>query len=917
MEDAFPQEARAFDRLPPSVIENILYAVDANTFASLALLSQKWRQVSESKALYAHHLSQCPSFLWSRAVLAPPTEADELSSLKRQFVEEIRRNAFDVFLRPRKTLVRLISSSMSSSTAFPQGEVFRFSFSANGHMALCISSSRIVVLEVAADPVSVKHELQTRRRPLGATILDDGSLLAVVSESYKVNIYKLTNNEAKRIQTITLNDAPRDLIFSPTGSVLALSFEDNIEVHAIGEETLATERRAARCTRVDALQFTPDGSMVLGSSVDHEIDGIVTITAPFYTETGTDASPEEVQMRMWTTQILFPELARGFTHACLISEHYEGDDSWILGYDIQLAAFRAIQVNRMDAGGVYFSSPFLTDESREMMPTMFPSIDEAGELAALGFQDSEVWLYGLPKRLDVVPTNTAPESTQNTTTRFGGVHHCAGSEMPRDNLAQLDKIIQQSKLLVRGRRVTDLQGITSTRWVHSASSIKPWRRLVSVAPGGVRPQLFGEEDVPVDGGRVLILDFERSTTNGEEFELDIEVGETPPKMLQEPDSSLDTEVELQRRRTRLVRHDTDATVAGLRTRQSTRVPSIPVLDPQRHDSLIPATTGSGPNSNGVVDIPYDNTQPRSQEVLHRAATAAASTRGRYDPRYRSTPSGRYVPHESDADNWVPPPPPYQREPDGPLPDHLRQTLMPNVSGAGDFPNRPSSQNFLQLPSSPVQRAQTARVPRTNPSDRPRPQSAIIQRLGTITGNLRAGRARRDSSAAGDALGQESLDIPPVPAIPAAQAATALPPLPAHLVAARPSTASPVVPITTGHIPFLQPLPTLTVQPAQPRQQADPPIPPLGATLLGENYFSYASSSPNLLHIPQPHGNALDLSAEDEEIPARQRSFRRRVSTEPTSLPPPENEEWRRRIEDWNEHTIRERGRKRKNKCLVM
>ncbi|KAJ5523251.1 hypothetical protein N7513_012795 [Penicillium frequentans] len=913
MEDSSPSKVCAFARLPCSVIEYILYVADANTFASLVLLNHQWRHISESSALYAHHLSKCPSFLWSCGALAPPGEMDSLSDLKRQFIEEVRRNAFDVFLRPRKTLVRLISSSMSSSTAFPQGEVFRFSFSANGHMVLCISSSRIVVLELAGDPVSVKHELQTRRRPLGATILDDGSLLAVLSESYRVNIYRLSDGQAKRVQSIIVNDAPRDLKFSPTGSVLALSFEDSIEVHAVGEETLTTERRAARCLRVDALSFTPDGSMLLGSSVDYVTDGIVTITAPFYTETGTDASPEEVQMRMWTTQILFPEMARGLTHACLISEHDEGDDSWILVYDVQLAAFRAIRVNNVDAGGVYFSSPFLAEESREMLPAMLPTIDDTGELAALGFQDSEVWLYGVPKRLDVAPTDPAPDGTSRIITRMGGVHHYSSSETPRDNLVQLEKLVQQSKALIRGRRVTDMHGITSTRWVHSAPSIKPKRRLVSVAPGGVRPQLFGEEDVPVDGGRILLLDFERSTTDGEEIEFDIEVGETSPTMLLEPDSSLDTEVELQRRRTRLVRNDTDATGTGLRPRPSTR--TVPVLDRQRPMSLAIPTLPNGVNSNGVVDVPYDNQQPRSGETLHRAATATASTRGRYDPRYRSTPNHRYVPHESDADNWVPPPPPYKREPDSPLPDHLQQTLMPGLSTppTPDIPHhhRDLSTPNISIPSNnQVQRAQTARVSRQSPTDRPRPQSAIIQRLGTITGTIRSGRSRRGSSAALEALNQDQqLNVPPVPE---------LPPLPAHLTAARPSTAaSPIIPITTGRLPPLQPLPTLAVQPAEELGHTDLPI-PLGATMLGENYFSYAVSSPNLLHIPQPHGNGLDLDAEDEDqIPARQRSFRRRVSTEPTSLPPPENEEWRRRIQDWNEHTIRERGRKRRNKCMVM
>lgn len=896
---------------------SILYAADANTFASLALLNRRWRRTSDSPALYAHHLSRCPSFAWARGASPAPGETDTLSNLKHQFLEEVRRNAFDVFLRPHRTLVRLISSSMSSSTAFPQGEVFRFSFSANGQLVLCISSSRIVVLDLAADPVAVKYELKTRRRPLGATIHGDGSLLAVLSSTHKINIYSLSDEEVRLIQTIALNDVPRDLTFSPTGSVLALSFEDCIEVHAVGEAALATERRAARCPRVDAISFSPDGSMLLGSPVDCELDGIMTITAPFYTEPGIDATPQEVQMRMWTTQILFPEVTPGFTHACLIDGHEESDDSWILGYDIQLAAFRAIKANNVGLSGVYFASPFLTEEPREMLPIMLPTTDEAGELAALGFQDSEVWIYGIPKRLDLPSTSTNSGPNENSETRFSGDHHYESQAPPRDNLVQLHKIIQQPKTLIRGRQVTDMQGMTAAHWVQSTEKTTYRRRLVAVAPGGVRPQLFGEEDVPVDGGRMLVLDFERSTTNGEEVELDLEVGETEPKILMEPDSSLDTEVELERRRTRLHRGDTDPTLSALGHRPSRaprmnpRSTSQTILPHIRRNSLSVPTSPEEATPGNVPEIPYDNTQPRSHDTLHRAATAAASTRGRYDPRYRNTPSRRYVPHESDADNWVPPPPPYKREPDEPLPEHLRQTLLPGCPMNRPQPGDSATQQ--------IQRAQTARVPRPHPQDRPRPQSAILQRLGSIS--RRPVRARRSSAASPvDDPIQDHIDAPRLVAPQAPQQIVVTESSPIHTWP-RPQTAtSPIVPIVTGQLPHLQPLPQLTVQSAeQAAREPIMPMPSLGATMLGDAYLPYSVSSPNLLHIPQPHGNALDLAAADDEaqIPERQRSFRRRVSTEPTSLPPPENVEWRRRIEDWNEHTIRERSRKRRNKCIIM
>jgi hypothetical protein len=69
----------------------------------------------------------------------------------------------------------------------------------------------------------------------------------------------------------------------------------------------------------------------------------------------------------------------------------------------------------------------------------------------------------------------------------------------------------------------------------------------------------------------------------------------------------------------------------------------------------------------AFEAPYDNQQPRSQMSLARAATVAAvSPANRRHLRalpfrpleYRRADGMREFPHESDADNWVPPPPAY-------------------------------------------------------------------------------------------------------------------------------------------------------------------------------------------------------------------------------------------------------------------
>jgi hypothetical protein len=86
----------------------------------------------------------------------------------------------------------------------------------------------------------------------------------------------------------------------------------------------------------------------------------------------------------------------------------------------------------------------------------------------------------------------------------------------------------------------------------------------------------------------------------------------------------------------------------------------------------------------------DNENPRSPDSLHRAATATGISRARYPPRpplgsaqgsssghvvYRRQ-DGREIPHESDADNWEPPPPPYKRSPPAGAPVDFVATSLP-------------------------------------------------------------------------------------------------------------------------------------------------------------------------------------------------------------------------------------------------
>ncbi|KAL4951990.1 hypothetical protein BDW69DRAFT_168762 [Aspergillus filifer] len=916
--------ANPFSRLPRTVIEHILYVADASTFASLTLLNREWRRISDSPALYGHQLSQCPSFALSRkATEAYQTQACNLALLKQKFFTEIRRNGFDVFFRPHQTLVKLISTSMSSSTAFPRGEAFRFAFSQNAQLILCISSSRIVVLNVASEPPIVKHELKTLRRPLHATILDDGSLLAVVSSSHEVNVYNLSSSEAKLIQTLKLNDVPRTLALSPAGSVLAIAYNDMIEVYAVGEGALATERRAVRCAGVDSLAFSSDGVILLGSSENHLTGSLVTITVPLYGEQDNDFSVRDAQVQMWTTQILFPDTVQNYSFACLVPLHTEGEGSWILGFDNQLGTFRATGASRSSSGTTYFASPMCEQTLKEHPPTMAASSDCEGELVALGFHGSGVWVYGLPDRLDIAPV--AQNSTQSRP-RTAQSQSTVGTDSAT-NIGRLQQAVTRPKVLINGHRVTDIPGITAAHWVRRDYSTGGQRRLAAVAPGGVDHTSFGEEDVPLDGGRILLLDFARSATNGKVTELVIEIGESEPVLLQEPNSNLDTEVELERRRTRLHRGSSSGT-PGRGVRESYPAASHSVrMRPRRNSSYLSASSSEVADGEipAIPDSPYDNTQPRSQDTLRRAATAAAANRRRVarEPRhiFLNTPVRPLfqVPHESDADNWVPPPPPYQREADAPLPDYLRRTLLP--------PARRSGQNVAES----FRRSLSTRFS-SDSSSRP-----SLHRLNTVTGQNTSSRARRtvaepstsDRRPASfirrrEGPNQTQLfssvnesNVPPSPQQPLVSPQTL------------PNGASP------NQSPTL--ITPMTIQLPNNNQFTDsqyvmPAVPPTPPAM---NTYLYSLSSPNLVpdFIPEspetPIQNGMNnrpvhdrTQSHDYRPPLSAAALRnRRASTDPThsesaqSVAP--EQQWRRRIEEWNERTIYERSKKHRSKCSVM
>ncbi|KAL8698091.1 MAG: hypothetical protein Q9201_006763 [Fulgogasparrea decipioides] len=718
--------------LPPEILEQILYLTDPESFSSLILVNHAWRAASQTPHLYAHHLSRCPSFSITNNVITGPF-TESLPRLKRKFVREVKRNLFEAYLRPQQTVVSLTSNTTSSSTSFPGGEAFDFTFSPNGHWTLALSSSRIYVLDSVSPKVSVQRELKVRRRPVAAAILDNGSVLAVLSTDRRVNVYDLSDLAVKHLRAIILDNPPHAIGLSPKGEVLAAAYNEGIELHSLASNALATDRRLIKSDYIDSLAFSKDGTMLLGTTHHSKNSNTIVLSAPFYDETGQELPASDVVSHMWTSQILFPNSSRDCSHATLLPDHAEGDASWTCTYDRVFESFRAVRTDDLRNGTTYFTGPKRRRRSnsrgskKKLVPCTLPAATDHGELVAAGFFGKDIWLYGVPESLDTVTVHHDDESASNTrpssrssSGRSPAISQTRGESAELRRQPQFQILVDKNRnVLVKGRKVAEVSGVTGVKWVsHPESEKAPGsigERLLVAAPGGVSGPSDIEEDdyASVDGGRLIVLDFDRGLCNGKIERLDFEVGCANPELLEEQDMDIEAEVDIIRRRTTRQRMG-----AGTGTSVADALGSAPELPTQasiaasiphtntpatpNDDPLVPRHTGRGrtppspveglslEEASQVFDGPYSHSQPRSRTSLYRSATAVAANRERNPPRISLPASGQVqyrrpdgrgeLPDESDADNWVPPPPVYTPNPERPLPEYLKQTLVPNQKG---------------------------------------------------------------------------------------------------------------------------------------------------------------------------------------------------------------------------------------------
>ena len=655
----------------------------------------------------------------------------DLPLLKRKFAEEVKRNLFEAYLQPRRTTVNLVSTSTSSSAAFPGGEAFDFCFSPNGHWTLGLSSSRIYVLDTASADISVKRELKVLRKPVAAAILDDGATLVVLSSDHKANIYDLTDQGTKHVRSVSFDNSPHAIALTPKGEILATAFQGGVELHSLAPNAGDISGRTIKCDRVDALTFSSDGTTLLGTTRNSRNPSTVILTAPYLTEENQDLPVSDHISHIWTSQIIFPNSSRDCSHAALLSNRSDGDANWTFTFDQVFESFRTVRTDDLRNGTTYFTGPRRprrpeTEQSKiNLTPCTLPAPNSYGDLVAAGFLGKDLWLYGVPEGLDIPSISQMDDpssggsgvSTPNSLPRSPATSYTRGEAAELIQLPKWQVLVDKYRnVFAKGRMLAEIPGVTALCWVDQKPIVGGTtlrERLIVAALGGLsaNPELDQDGLASVDGGRLIVLDFDLLPKNGESSEITFEVGNVEPELLEEDRIDMDREVELVRRRTRKEPSRLTSTVADALASSSSRPPLPPTLnaiadidarDQEQSASQSDLRTGPAETSHfsetadfsleeasEVFDRPYSHTQPRSRTSLHRSATAVAANRERNPPRigneasvvYRRADGRGELPHESDADNWVPPPPPYKPKADIPLPEHLRQSIMPRPACA--------------------------------------------------------------------------------------------------------------------------------------------------------------------------------------------------------------------------------------------
>ncbi|SMR43435.1 unnamed protein product [Zymoseptoria tritici ST99CH_3D1] len=685
---------------------------------------------------------------WGTTTISPQKECLRYSW---QSLKDVEPN------RPRIHIIKLVSNSVTASAGFPTGEAFGFSISPRGRRVAAYNSARLFVLQAAALPVGITQEYTLKRRPLAVEVTDLGSTMAVLADDHTINVYDI-GLKVRRSRTIKLDYPTTCIALAPTGGLLAAAYEGGIEIFSLDPKAMPTDRRAVRSVKVDRLAFSEDGSTLLGTTTRVNASSTVVVSVPVFPASHSNIPTHEELKEAWCSNLLHPENIRNSSHAVFMRENRQTNNEKLFAWNGLEDTFGLLNMSDLTYGNIEFPivifPPLSTNGGLGAAVHSCPTIDEFGDTIAVIVNDRTIRLYIVPPKQQDEETPVEAHSIDHQLDEGYG---CPFSEV---------------------------------RWMHSSPSLPApadnlvpvQGRLIVTSPGGVSEN--GDEGVEdVEGGRIILFDFDPQFSGqpGQTFSLIL--GKCPPQMLEEEQVDVAEQVALVRKRS-VAQHNRGA--LSQRPALIGRAASTIVSRSQR--GVSPAFTNSSMGHHGrsrasmisigtmqsdgarslpdlmesneqadVYEEPYMPGQPRSHASLQRAATNAQ--RHRFQTLEERNREGISV--EQSTGNFLSLPE-YSEEPNAPLPQKFRalagldgpQMFDPNKAKRIDediteFPPRSSSRANGAPDGSPVAGGSGERsnspLPGVSPTGGlPSPYPAAR----SFTPTLRGGEPHRPDSPAG-------------------------------------------------------------------------------------------------------------------------------------------------------------------------
>ncbi|KAF2418663.1 hypothetical protein EJ08DRAFT_52224 [Tothia fuscella] len=609
------------------------------------------------------------------------------------------------------TVVELLSTSATSS-AFP--ESFGLSVSIKGRWIVAYSSSALYILSVRHLPAFQNscRAFRVRRKPLAVAITDMGKF-AVLTTSHKIDVYQcgeeqgnLLSGQCRKQETIFLNNEARTVAFSYCGEVVAAGSDVGIEIRNLSPGSVETDKRQINCAAVEFLSFSENGKSLLATTAARRtrVSTFISVNSAYEDALLEDNPITQPIGKVWITQLLFPERINA-RQAVFLPDAAGGSVNEVLAFDSHADRYSIWDITMKRFAGQKLAPPKDLRWSRsERFDDALPAVSCDGSHAALAVRfkgKKEVWTYHL-----------APDWRERATDSNMGSEEAFNN----DDISPLQRIQLPSK-----DEGASPENITCLRWMEYNDA--PIERLVVLISSATHsmPEDVVPSAAPAASGKIMLFDFRRTIPESNE--------ESPETVIVDLDGipitegladevlELDREVDIVRRRTQVQRQRPDLSTrtnsSGSRTpRRSASSGSTTTLTRdasgsrsarRRRSFSSISSAGEGEDFGPItaVDEPYSQSQPRSQFSLNRAATMAANAPAnrahlRALPtrplEYRRADGLREMPHESDADNWVPPPPPYTAEPD----NTVSLPITSNPQAAAPYQPQPRARNQAPL-----------------------------------------------------------------------------------------------------------------------------------------------------------------------------------------------------------------------------